>query len=42
MKRKEVIFSILLLTIFSGPLLFDQVIVAAGKTVQLTIPGCTT
>jgi hypothetical protein len=42
MKRKEVIFSILLLTLFSGTLLFDQAVFAADKTVQLTIPGCTT
>jgi hypothetical protein len=42
MKRKEVIFSILLFTLFSGTLLFDQAVFAAGKTVQLTIPGCTT
>ena len=42
MKRKKVIFSILLLTLFSGTLLFDQAAFAAEKTVQLTIPGCTT
>jgi hypothetical protein len=42
MKRKGVIFSILLLTLFSGTLLFDQAVFAADKTVQLTIPGCTT
>jgi hypothetical protein len=42
MKRKKVIFSILLLTLFSGTLLFDQAVFAADKTVQLTIPGCTT
>jgi hypothetical protein len=42
MKRKKVIFSILLLTLFSGTLLFDQAAFAAEKTVQLTITGCTT
>jgi hypothetical protein len=42
MKRRKIILSILLLTLFSGSLLFDQAVFAAGKTVQLTIPGCTT
>jgi len=40
--RKAIIVSSLFLTLISGALPLDQAALAAEKSVQLTIPGCTT